>query len=49
MVGEGELMLAALKVENRMRLSAEGQAAFAQAEARDDENWMEVANFIGKV
>ena len=36
-------MLAALAVENRMRLSVEGQAAFAAAEARDDEDWMEEA------
>jgi hypothetical protein len=41
--GEGELMLAALKVENQMRLSVEGQAAMTRAEERDDEDWMEEA------
>ena len=37
------MLIAALKVENRMRLSVEGQAAFARAEAEADQDWMEAA------
>ena len=37
------MLIAALKVENRMRLSVEGQAAFARAEAEADQDWMEEA------
>ena len=41
---QARLLLVALEVENRMRLSPEGQAAFAAAEEKDDEDWMEVAS-----
>ena len=41
---QARLLLAALKVENRMRLSPEGQAAFAAAEEKDDDDWMEAAS-----